>query len=199
MLRRRLCALVLASLWIQPIIADDSSGATTVAITANSQPILELHRANGSIRYQIDEDWLLGLGLGISPIDLARNRYRIRGLRWLPHFELFESRYLRAQENRVGARWFGKTVQWYWTFGPDSSFETDYLERSDRLDFRSDLLHHYSLQTKAGFIVPFGKHWLFGGAVTFDRVIQGGSHNLGQSDNNRDASAAAYLGIKRSY
>jgi hypothetical protein len=192
MLRRRLAliGLVMTLAVFAPARADQGSGAAAAGAD-NRTPVLELYRTdNGTARYQLDNDWLLGMSLGVSPVDLADQARRWGALdRWRPDFDLY------AGSDRPDLRSLGAyRVRWFWIVGSSHDFDG-----RDGFDFKVDLLTHFSLQTKAGFLVPFGNRWLFGGAITLDRALNGRPASTLAPQDRSNTSAGAYLGFKLAY
>lgn len=173
--------------------ADDGRGPT-VAITANGSPVMELYRnPDGGLRYQLNNDLALGMSLGISPIRLANRVDSWSGAsRWLPVFDLNRTTQqpdsLLLDQSRREAR----QRQWFVTLGSSSG------DIGDGFDFQSDLAAHFSLQTKAGFLIPFGRRWLLGGAFTLDHSPEDvGISRFSQQRGG--TSMGAFLGIEFSY
>ena len=162
----------------------------SVALTHNGQPVLELFGSEHKPRYRLSDDWLLGISLGVSPKDLldpATNR-RPTGI-WAPHFDVH-----RAVATRDGRGEGG--LRWYWTTGVFSPLPPAHSYDRAEIDIRSDLLTRFSLQTKAGFVVPFGERWLVGGAITFDRALDADASERATTSKSR---AGAYFGLEYNY
>lgn len=171
-----------------PLAADDAA----VAITANGTPVVELYRnRDGSVRYQLNDDLALGMSLGLSPIRLARGDDPVStGGRWLPVFDLYpddaQPLALPEQSEREA-----RARRWFWTVGSHTN-----LVAGDSFDFESDLAQHFSLQTKAGFLIPLGRRWLFGGALTLDHVP---GDVVPADPRGSGTSVGAFLGLEFSY
>lgn len=165
----------------------------SMAITANGTPVVELFRnADGSLRYQLNDDLTLGMSLGLYPLhrtDHARNGSA--NSRWLPVFDLFNSAdaagFLLPDLSARTAR----TGQWFLTVGSNAG------SGSDAFDFQADLARHFSLQTKAGFLMPLGRRWLLGGALTLDHAPGAGEDAASLS--SPGTSVGAFLGIEFNY
>ncbi len=160
--------------------------------TGTGAPVLELYRSDdGHVRYQLNNDWLLGMSLGVSPVDLADDPRRRRPLdKWRPDFDVYDfsnrSRDVADLQLRRPQR-----IRWFWTIGSMQDFYSD-----DRFDFRWDLLQHFSLETKAGFLVPFGNRWLLGGAITLDRNVDDHPSAALPAKSDSKTTADTYVGFK---
>ncbi len=161
-----------------------------VALTHNGQPVLELFGSEQNPRYRLSDDWLLGVSLGVSPKDLLNptaNR-RPAGI-WAPHFDVHRAVATRDARGKGGLRW-------YWTTGVFSLLPPAHSYDAAEIDIRSDLLTSFSLQTKAGFVVPFGERWLLGGAITFDRALD---TDVSEGAIPGKSRAGAYVGLEYNY
>lgn len=177
-------------------VAASENSRQTVAVVADGVPVLELYRTDsGRLRYELNNDWLLGISLGVSPIQLTDSHTTVS--KWAAHFDLFETLHAADRSPVDSLLESPRRIRWFWTIG-SSSYLADGSFLVDRFDFRTDLVRHFSLQTKAGFVMPFGNHWLFGGALTVDRRIDSGSTEsaVGVAD---ETSAGAYFGMRFSY
>ncbi len=185
--------IALAAIAAAPAAYGDSGHRLTA--TSDGAPVLELYRSNdGRVRYQLNNDWLLGMSLGVSPVDLADDPRRWRPLnKWRPDFDVYD---FSDRPHKITDLALGRPqrIKWFWTIGSTQDFYSD-----DRFDFRWDLLQHFSLETKAGFLVPFGNRWLFGGAITLDRNM--GDHPSTALPRKSDSktAAGAYVGFKLAY
>ncbi len=161
-----------------------------LAITANGTPVVELFRErNGTVRYQLNDDLALGMSLGVSPIRLTDHAGSL-GDRWLPVFDLYEGepssmRLIEQSERESAGR------RWFWTVGTHTNLVT-----GDSFDIGSDLVQHFSLQTKAGFLIPLGRRWLLGGAVTLDHVP---TATDALSPRGEGTAVGAFLGLEFNY
>lgn len=197
MLKRRLLMIggvvTLTTVATAPVAFGDSARILTA--TNNGAPVLELYRsADGRVRYQLNNDWLLGMSLGVSPVDLADDPRRRRPLdKWRPDFGMYDFSD-RPREITDLARRHPQRIRWFWTIGSTQDFNDD-----DTFDFRWDLLQHFSLETKAGFLVPFGNRWLFGGAITLDHNIDDHPSTELPSKSDSKSAAGAYVGFKLAY
>ena len=180
----------LASLLIgDPVLAAHDVDLS-VALTHNGQPVLELYGSKHKPRYRLSDDWLLGVSLGVSPKDLLdpSTHRRPAGI-WAPHFDVHRavaSHYVRDEGG----------LRWYWTTGVLAPLPPAHFYGGAEIDIRSDLLARFSLQTKAGFVVPFGERWLVGGAITFDRALNTHVSERTAPGNSR---AGAYFGLEYNY
>ena len=170
--------------------AEDTSA--TIAITANGNPVAELYRgADGTFRYAIDDDIALGMSLGVSPINLTRRvGADSPNNRWLPSFDAYRE---PASASAIGDGPMlrePRKRQWFWTIGVNDNFVGD-----DDINVRSELFQNFSLQTKAGFLVPLGRSWLLGGAITVDHVHEPGSPASAVSP-SRGTDVGAFLGVE---
>ncbi len=167
------------------------------ANTRNGSPVLELYRTDdGHLRYQLNNDWLLGMSLGVSPVDLADHTRGWRPLdKWRPPFGLYDlsTRSPGAANPPVVNL---RRVRWFWTIG-----STHDLGGDNPFDVKWDVLQRLSAHTQAGFLVPFGERWLFGGAVTLDREMSSQSSPAvsGKRTAESKTSAGAYLGFELAY
>lgn len=177
-------------------VAASENSRQSVAIIADGAPVLELYRTdNGRLRYELNNDWLLGMSLGVSPIQLTDSHTTVS--KWVAHFDLFETLHASDRSPFDSLPGPPRRIRWFWTVG-SSSYLADESFLVNRFNFRSDLVRHFSLQTKAGFVLPFGDHWLFGGALTVDRRIDSGSAEsvVGPED---ETSTGAYFGMRFRY
>jgi hypothetical protein len=184
--------IALAALATAPASYGDSDHILTA--TSNGAPVLELYRSDdGRVRYQLNNDWLLGMSLGVSPLDLADDPRRRPLDKWRPHFDGydFSDRSRVITDLALGRP---QRIRWFWTIGSTQDFYSD-----DPFDFRWDLLQHFSLETKAGFLVPFGNRWLFGGAITLDRNMDDHPSTALPSKSDSKTAAGAYVGFKLAY
>jgi hypothetical protein len=176
--------------------ATQAADSASLAITANGKTVVELYRnLDGSVRYQLNDELALGMSLGVSPIRLTeRADAGASGERWLPVFDLYvgargADRLLPDQSEREA---FGR--RWFWTVGSNSN-----LVAADQFDFRSDFAQHFSLQTKAGFLIPLGRRLLLGGALTLDHVSSASDRPEPGSAHERGTSVGAFLGLEFNY
>ncbi|MDH3690050.1 MAG: hypothetical protein OEU36_11295 [Gammaproteobacteria bacterium] len=187
--------LLLTLLCGQAIGAEKSNG-NTVAVTANGAPVFEIHRTkSGRIRYELNNEWLLGMSLGVTPMHLVDSRPSSTAL--APHFDLYDILHAPEARSFAALSKSHRKIRWYWTIG-STNYLTDQSPINHSFDFRSDLVRHFSLQTKAGFVMPFGDHWLLGGALSADKRIDDGSMTF-VDEAEDDTSAGAYLGIRLTY
>lgn len=209
MLRRSTALLAFVPAW--PFLAGGAVAFETddasLAITDSVAPVIERYHSKDGVHYLVSDEWLHSLTLGVSLADLnERPLPWSRNNRWLPHFEFYRNR----SRDRAGSAWDERTenrMQWFWTFGMENRSLLDVDIHSDLsmlpIDIRSDFISEYSLQTKAGFVVPFGKRWLIGGALTVDRKLADGGLLLDQGVDypyaDYDTDAAAYVGIEWKY
>jgi hypothetical protein len=197
MLNRRLLIIrriiALAAIATAPATYGDNGQIVTAA--GDGAPVLELYRSDdGQFRYQLNNDWLRGMSLGVSPVDLADDRRRSRPMdKWRPDFDVYDFSD-RSREITDLARERPQTIRWFWTIGSTRDFYSD-----DPFDFSWDLLQHFSLETKAGFLMPFGNRWLFGGAITLDRTIDDHSSAALPRKSDSKTAAGAYVGFKLAY
>ena len=186
--------LALAALAAQPVAAGQDDG-TTVAITANGLTLVELYRDDdGSLRYQINDDVALGMSMGLAPPGLVvRPGAPGFNARWLPLFDLYREpspdAYLLPEQSIREAR----ARRWFWSLGTHGAALSD-----DGFDFRYDLARNFSLQGKAGFLVPLGRRWVLGGALTLDHV-SGYDGFVDPAAPAAGTSVGAFLGIEFSY
>jgi hypothetical protein len=186
--------LIAKAFLVGPALASEET-RFPIAITSNGNPVAELYRgADGSFRYAINDDIALGMSLGVSPIHLTRRAgAENRTSRWAPVFNLYrEPRDPSGLGDGPLIR-EARTRQWFWTIGTNTDFVG-----GDELYVQSDLLQDFSLQTKAGFLVPLGRRWLLGGAITLDHSAKDddtidGSARAGGTD------IGAFLGVEFNY
>ncbi|GJL81284.1 MAG: hypothetical protein DHS20C01_09180 [marine bacterium B5-7] len=188
--------LLVTGLIASSIVVADSFDGTSFAITANGAPVIERYTDNaGRVRYQLDADAALGMSLGLLPVSTDRINNHHLNSRWLPVFDLYSNdnasqispyRLPEQSERRVaGARWF-------WTVGTDTN-----LALTDEFDIQRDLTRHFSLQSKAGFLIPLGQRWLLGGALTLDRTLD--RSNVPGFGDPSGTSVGAFLGVEFTY
>jgi hypothetical protein len=175
---------------------DDSSRASYGAV-----PILELYRSGEDrVRYELDSDWLLGISEGITALDvrdIASAPQDTRN-RWAPQFELYDLSE-PAMPNDMGL-WTDtvrRGTQWFWTMDGITSTLNGPAAGLDAFSISRDFIEYFSLQTKAGFVMPLGVHWRLGGALSLEQAI-GGDRPEGDRD-FRQPAAAIYFGVHRRY
>jgi len=195
--------VVLALIFLAPLVntalASEESNKRTVAVTVNDSPVLEVSRSeNGRVSYELSNDWLLGMSMGISPISLAAsNSITERAT----HFDLYESRQSSSKETvQIPAADIDK-ISWFWTFGSTQDYAVEGAASSGIYDVQLDILSRFSLQTKAGFVVPFGKKWLFGGGVLIERGIGDYLPAVmpGTEPDKWETTLGTFFGLKFSY
>ena len=70
---------------------------------------------------------------------------------------------------------------------------------ADAFDIGADLAQHFSLQTKAGFLIPLGRRWLLGGALTVDHVPESAAETAPEEPRAEGTSVGAFLGLEFNY
>ena len=193
------CLAGLACLLISDLAVGFHGAGTSFSITQNGYPVLELYGANDEFRYRLNDDWLLGLSLGISPKDLINGHDGFSmASRWLPHFNTH--RLLELSQSKPFAALPRGRIRWYWTVGTFSDGLALGEPRSESWDMKSDFISQFSLQTKTGFIVPFGERWLLGGALTINRTLNPRDLDTAATAGVRHrGGAGAYLGLELKY
>ncbi len=165
-----------------------------LAITANGTPVVELFRErDGSVRYQLNDDLAMGMSLGLSPIRLTDGA-NARGARWLPMFDLYEETRPPALHQPGPLARDARERRWFWTVGSHTN-----LVAGDAFDTTADLAQHFSLQTQAGFLIPLGRRWLLGGALTVDHVPDAAAENAPAEPRTEGTSIGAFLGLEFNY
>lgn len=162
-------------------------------------PVLELYLGErGARRYDLDPEWLLSMGLGVSPLNMRRERGADRySSRWHPHFALYESERSREQTLSPLSRPVSPRVRWFWTVESNASDGGPLL--ANGYDIATDVLRSLSLQTRAGFVLPFGQNWLLGAAVTVDHRLSPMPSSPHQASDLDETSAGAYIGLRLGY
>lgn len=175
-------------------VAADVGSRTSVAIISDNQPVIELRRnSNGSLRFELNQDLMLGMSLGINPTGVANPLQVAPGdRRWHPVFDLLaspprKSGFLLPEYKSLPSR----QTRWFLTFGSHSKRNYE-----DPFNFQDDLSRHFSLQSKAGFVVPIGKRVVVGGAITLNYDLDDGDLHRYRGDST---STGAYLGLKVYY
>ncbi len=191
-------------------MADHEPVTDGFGVAAGGAAIVERYRSEAGVHYALSDDWLISLSLGISPADLAdRPLPWSPNTRWLPHFAAYQAEPAQARHTADAPPTPApeRSVQWFWTIGTDSrsAFRRSAATPSvsHPLDIRSDFIAEFSLQTKAGFVLPVGKRLLLGGALTLDRRIAEDSLHLDPTTDylpgDDDSDAAAYVGVEWKY
>lgn len=191
--------LALPLLLVTASAAAGGSGDGTSAAAPAETPVLELYLGErGARRYDLDPEWLLGMGMGVSPLNMRRepgaDRYTSR---WQPHFDLYESHRSREQalpslHQRVSPR-----IRWFWTVESNTSDGGALL--ANGYDIANEVLRTLSLQTRAGFVLPFGQNWLLGAALTVDHRLSTTPATPHQASDLDETSAGAYIGLRLGY
>ena len=124
---------VLASIVTVPLVgsalASEDSALGKVAVTINNSPVLELYRSeNDQFRYELNDAWLLGMSMGISPLNLAYDSNSIT--QRATHFSLYEMRRSSSQQMMQTPPADKDKISWFWTFGSTQNYAGPGFDRA---------------------------------------------------------------------
>jgi hypothetical protein len=189
----KILLLLTAALLLNSGAFADESGAGRIALLSDDMPVVEFHRnSSGSFRSELNSDLLLGMSLGISPAGVANAiDFASGNRRWHPVFNLLaaatqQSNLLLPEHNSHLSR---RSI-WYLAFGRRFSASNDVS-----FSIQDDFSRNFSLQSKAGFLVPIGKSTTIGATITLDYQVTNNPRAKRRSRDN-SASTGAYLGLK---
>lgn len=164
-------------------------------------PILELYRGGGDrVRYELDSDWLLGISEGITALDVrdAPGALQNTQNRWAPQFELYDlSEPAMPDDAGIWTDTELRGTQWFWTMDGITNTITGPATGLEAFNVGRDFIEYFSLQTKAGFVMPLGVHWRLGGALSLEQAI--GGDRPERDGTFRRPAAAIYFGLHRRY
>lgn len=190
--RWALCCLFSGMAASAPVCAE-SGGASAARDHAR---VVEFHwNPDGAIRYELNEDIVLGMSLALPPLRILGGRDRDSvDTRWHPVFNLLSQAeqsaafLLPEQSSRPSWR-----TRWFLTFGARQAWSHD-----DDFSIQEDFSRHFSLRTQAGFLAPIGGHWVVGGAITVEHLFDDGARNRA-AQGAGGVATGAYLGVKFRY
>ncbi|MFT5112077.1 MAG: hypothetical protein ACI8P9_001400 [Parasphingorhabdus sp.] len=160
-----------------------------IALSANGHPLARLARSkDGKIRYQLNQDNILGMSLGLSPMALSNRINEVSagsGIDFenLPVFSVTDIRNRWTDGKSTG-------LQLHWIIG---NFQSNSADPST--NFYSDYAANYALFSTIGFSLKMNKRWTLGGALSFEQEIE----NDGISSFSGSGKQGAYLGVEFTY